>query len=367
LSQVSQPSSLWTPSHQPLRRGRVIPLRAKPWFHRHRLSLPDGHHICFSVAAPHLDPAPDQVGIPLVIEPGFSATPPVYYPMASHLVRADGGGVIEQGHRVFILEAPSHGDTSPLRQGRRDVRSYIDFSLRVITQFLGLRRFILIGHSFGSLRVAGVAAAEPERTLGLQLVDGIASPKWERWMELLAREPWRVPRYIGQFIEDGVDTIPFGERRELLKLFFSAGIPYLRNAPKMARLAHPGLAILMHRGSGDLLDRIRQAQVPTAVLHGDRDLIVHPSVGDEVTALTSATPKRIVDGGHAWPIKRPWTLADITRELYGEDFGRLVRDIDPADCYEPNARALRLELDENRPREPWRGETHYKWETRSFV
>lgn len=74
--------------------------------------------------------------------------------------------------RVVIPDLPGFGRSSPLGK-RHTIRAYSDFAVEFI-QRLGLRQPILLGHSFGSIVAADLAARHPELIKKLILVNPIA-------------------------------------------------------------------------------------------------------------------------------------------------------------------------------------------------
>ena len=84
--------------------------------------------------------------------------------------------IVEQlpGHRVVVPDLPGFGASTPM-DGRHDVDGYAE----VVTEFLdhlGAGPVVLLGHSFGSLVAARVAARTPRLVDRLVLVNPIATP-----------------------------------------------------------------------------------------------------------------------------------------------------------------------------------------------
>ena len=91
------------------------------------------------------------------------------------------------------------------------------------------------------------------------------------------------------------------------------------------RLVGPAVSILRSKGSRGILDALALEEVPTFVLHGDRDLIV-PSPRPESAAKRAngqlVTVKR---GGHSWLLRDPETLPAIVAELLEGRLGDAIR------------------------------------------
>ncbi|MCI2423809.1 alpha/beta hydrolase [Saccharopolyspora sp. K220] len=80
-------------------------------------------------------------------------------------------------HRVVIPDLPGFGDSGPMTGLRHDVAGYA----HVITELIGRlgghdRPVVLVGHSFGSIVAARVAATAPELVRRLVLINPIATP-----------------------------------------------------------------------------------------------------------------------------------------------------------------------------------------------
>ncbi|KAA5836878.1 alpha/beta hydrolase [Saccharopolyspora hirsuta] len=79
-------------------------------------------------------------------------------------------------HRVVIPDLPGFGDSGPMTGQRHDVAGYAKVITELIEQVGGQRPVVLLGHSFGSIIAARVAATAPELVRRLVLVNPIATP-----------------------------------------------------------------------------------------------------------------------------------------------------------------------------------------------
>ncbi len=76
--------------------------------------------------------------------------------------------------RAVALDLRGHGESDPADHGEASGEySVAAFALDIlaVADELGLRRFVLVGHSFGALPAIEFAATHPERVAGLLLVD----------------------------------------------------------------------------------------------------------------------------------------------------------------------------------------------------
>nr|WP_179724487.1 alpha/beta hydrolase [Saccharopolyspora hordei] len=80
-------------------------------------------------------------------------------------------------HRVVVPDLPGFGDSGPMTGRRHDVAGYAHVVTALIERLGGRERpVVLLGHSFGSIVAARVAATRPELLRKLVLVNPIATP-----------------------------------------------------------------------------------------------------------------------------------------------------------------------------------------------
>src|SRR5690625_5173650 len=101
----------------------------------------------------------------IVMVHGFRGTHHGLQPLVEHL----------PAHCVVIPDLPGFGDSTPMTGQRHDVAGYADV-ITSLLQHWGGPPVILLGHSFGSLVAARVAANTPEFVRRLVLVNPISSP-----------------------------------------------------------------------------------------------------------------------------------------------------------------------------------------------
>jgi pimeloyl-ACP methyl ester carboxylesterase len=77
--------------------------------------------------------------------------------------------------RIIIPDLPGFGESTPMRTQPHDVEGYSTFIEELIRE-LKLEKPALLGHSFGSIIAASVAARSPQLVGKLILVNPIASP-----------------------------------------------------------------------------------------------------------------------------------------------------------------------------------------------
>ena len=77
---------------------------------------------------------------------------------------------LRRNHRAAALDLRGHGASAPASFAESGLDDFVDDVLRVADS-LGLRRFVLVGHSFGATVALATAVRAPGRVLALVLVD----------------------------------------------------------------------------------------------------------------------------------------------------------------------------------------------------
>lgn len=78
--------------------------------------------------------------------------------------------------RVIIPDLPGFGDSEPMPGRAHDTAGYADALIELIDRLDGDRPIVLVGHSFGSIVAARIAARVPDRIRRLVLINPIATP-----------------------------------------------------------------------------------------------------------------------------------------------------------------------------------------------
>jgi pimeloyl-ACP methyl ester carboxylesterase len=106
--------------------------------------------------------------------------------------------------RLLAPDGPGHGDSPPLARERYAIEPMVELALALLDA-LGLERVAFVGHSWGAMIGAHLAAAAPERLSALVLLDaGYGDPAEQPGVEPLtyderlaharsAQEQWRWP------------------------------------------------------------------------------------------------------------------------------------------------------------------------------
>jgi pimeloyl-ACP methyl ester carboxylesterase len=217
------------------------------------------------------------------------------------------GEKLAASHRVILIDRPGHGWSarpesddcaSPARQAE-----FVDGALRQ----LGVRRAILIGHSWGGAFATAYALAFPERTAGLVLLSAPTHP-WPGdpgWYNRLALLPYIGPLFVRTCVYPLGLLLAASASRSV---FEPQPVPqeYMRRAaillvlrPKTFCSNARDLALLQGFITAQV-PRYVDLRTPTVIITGDRDTLVSPDINARALAATLPRAKLILlkDIGH---------------------------------------------------------------------
>jgi pimeloyl-ACP methyl ester carboxylesterase len=312
---------------------------AAPRLARHQFELPDGHKVGVAVAG---------TGVPLVVVHGFSAEGFLYAQTLSRLVSL--------GFRVIAVDTAGHGSTQGLPTSGQSLADYSDLLGRILDD-LGIRRYLLAGHSMGGRLATQLAADHPDRALGVILIDAIVGDTWDRMVYLFRVFPPLAALVALALAVDSVGVVPVLNDPEQAAKFMRVVMPTLRgHVLKPWRLLGPVMSILRSRSSRYALNILAEHEVPVFALHGDRDFAVPIRTAREAAQRAGGTLVEIEGAGHSWLLRDPESLPAIMLELLAD--GPLRRALDTVRlkpdgtertdreirrlCYTPQARILTL-------------------------
>jgi pimeloyl-ACP methyl ester carboxylesterase len=274
----------------------------------HLLELDDGHQVGVSVGGQ---------GVPLVFMHGLALSRRAYLRLLSR--------VAGLGFLVIAIDAAGHGDTRNLPDDAAELADRVELTLRTLDA-LGVHHAVFAGHSMGGRMAIQLAAVAPQRVLAAVLFDAAAGTSFDEAVSTVVRSPHRAVRTI---LGAAYDT-----QRDPFRLSVAEGSRYLRMLASvaMANARHPtGLtgAARAIVASGDytpLLHAMRDHDIPTMVLHGEKDLIVPFDSARDIAEDADATLYRVPGAYHSWMIANPRHGADAMRQLLGGELGDVVRD-----------------------------------------
>ncbi|MEI7592856.1 MAG: alpha/beta hydrolase [Actinomycetes bacterium] len=289
-------------------RGAPPSVTTGPRLARHEFTLSDGHRVGLAVAGR---------GVPLVVVHGFTAEGFLYAQTLHRLV--------SKGFMVVAVDMAGHGATEGLPLGGGHLGDYAQLMGRVI-QELGIRKAVIAGHSMGGRVVAQLAAQRPEQTVATLLIDAIVGDQWDFMVNLFRLNPWMlVPMGFGLAL-DTISTLPViddpGQAIKLGRLLVPTMVGHVS---RPWRLIGPAASILRTKGSQGILDKLALDEMPTFILHGDRDLIVPFSTARSAAKRSNGTLITVRKASHSWMLRDPETLPAIVSELLRGRLGDAIR------------------------------------------
>lgn len=169
--------------------------------------------------------------------------------------------------------------------------------LFAVLEHAGVERCVLAGESMGALTVLAAYAREPERFVGLVLVDGVTGTSGPSGRADPVRDDYAA--YVAAFVDacvpepDSAHLRRWG--RQILDRADPEAAARMLEAHDEARLA-PALA---------------EVAVPTLVIHGEDDVIVPVEVARQAAAQVPQAELVVIPGaGHVPTMTRPGSVVD---------------------------------------------------------
>jgi pimeloyl-ACP methyl ester carboxylesterase len=187
---------------------------------------------------------------------------------------------LRRDRRAVALDLRGHGDSDPAEDGDYSIAGFAADVAAVVDQ-LGLRRFVLAGHSLGASVAGEYAGRHPERVAGLLLVDPngdqtrIPAGQMEPFLAAVRAEPQREMEWYFRQILAGGDRAAASWVLEDLRLTDEGALVGALEAasrysplPPLAKYPGPRLAIVsdMNRLPYSLPSLL--PDLPTRLLHG---------------------------------------------------------------------------------------------------
>jgi pimeloyl-ACP methyl ester carboxylesterase len=191
------------------------------------------------------------------------------------------------GHRVVAPEHPGAGDS----QGIEHVEDLWDLVLyyNELLDHLGIDTATVVGHSFGGMVAAEIAATSPHRVDKLVLIAPIG----------LWRDDHPVPDISG-IPPDQIPSLVFADPNSPIAASMPTPDPsdpdsLFRASQTMASI----LQFIWPLPDKGLSKRLYRLKAPTLLVWGAEDRLVHPAYADDFAAQIADSRVEIVDGaGH---------------------------------------------------------------------
>src|SRR5215207_4867066 len=242
--------------------------------------------------------------------------PPLVWLHGLNGVEADDPILAELARRYSVVAplAPGFDDLDDLG----DIRDIHDLALHYddVLDALGIDAAPLVGHSFGAMIAAEIAAHFPKRVSQLVLLSPLGLWNDEYPVaDLFAVPAAEMPSLLyadEQLARAAVTPDARGDVETLISL--------MRGMTTVARFLWP----IPDRGLSRRLYRVR---APTLIIHGERDAFVPVAYADDFgQALPSAQVRKVTGAGHMLTLEAPaQVLTEIDRFLNSRVNGQEAR------------------------------------------
>jgi pimeloyl-ACP methyl ester carboxylesterase len=216
--------------------------------------------------------------------------------------------------RVIAPTARGHGQSDKPEAGYE--LSEMAADVRELLDVLGVERAVVVGHSMGAAVATLFAAAHPERTAGLVLVDGFASFRDNEAVAELAAAVAAFSDAVEPAFARAFQESAFAQPVALGFLDMVVGESLLCPAC-VWKAAMAGMV------SASILETALRVQAQALLIYGDRDAFV--PIADQVLlrdALPSAQVSVMSGVGHTPQWERPEEAAALIRRFLDEALQR---------------------------------------------
>jgi pimeloyl-ACP methyl ester carboxylesterase len=300
---------------------------AVPRLARHEIMLDDSHRVGVAVSGQ---------GIPVVLVHGFTAEGILYAQTLSRLVR--------MGFKVIAIDVAGHGGTQGLPTGGEKLESYTGLLARVLDE-LGVRRALFAGHSMGGRLVTQLVAEQPDRAIGVVLIDAVVGDCWDRLIRISRFAPPVLLGVAAALAIDTLSTLPWlRDPGQAVKLGRLVAPTLWEHARRPWRMLGPAVSMLRSQGSREMLETLADERIPVVVIHGDRDIAVPYQTAKDAARRSGGTLVTIHGGTHSWVLKDPETLPAVIAELLQGPLARVRAAVLAAERLDPDATPEEMEL-----------------------
>ncbi|MEV0699132.1 alpha/beta hydrolase [Saccharopolyspora sp. NPDC050389] len=231
--------------------------------------------------------------------------------------------------RVVIPDLPGFGDSGPMTGRRHDVAGYAHIITELIERLGGRTRpVVLLGHSFGSIVAARVAAASPELVRRLVLINPIATPALRgprvvlsgltsAYYTLGKRLPLRAGHSLlsNRWVVLAASRAMTRTKDKQLRGFIDENhLRYFSRFHSPALLSETFEASVTHT----VADHVDALRMPTLLIAGESDEIA-PLAGQRALAARLADAELVVipNVGHLVHYETPEPAAEAIRRFLG--------------------------------------------------
>ncbi len=194
--------------------------------------------------------------------------------------------------RLIAVDRPGSGWTDRADGRTAALPSFQEEMVLAALDVIGVRRFVVLGHSWSGALAARIAVDHPDRVEGLIVISGTTQP-WPVSRALLKRR--HRLRLLNPFVLRGIFTpLTLLTARLMTRAIFRpqqpppgyvgrAGVRLLARPDRF--LANAEDVVFMEQGLSALAPHLHEIGVPTMIVHGDADLIVPVDQGRRLHEL----------------------------------------------------------------------------------
>src|SRR5256712_4384848 len=234
-----------------------------------------------------------------------SSSPVVFLHGAGGLVWDGFLELLAQRHTVYAPELPGTSAGDPEAISHLDNLWDLVLYYNDLLDALGLRSAPIIGHSFGGMLAAEIAANNPERVSKLVLMcpiglwrDETPIPNW-----MLITPATDLPKYLFYEPDGPLARMVFGQAD------VDAQIKMVWPMACTGKFVWPIPDKGLHK-------RIHRIQAPTLVVWGKQDRLVPPPYAEEFAQRIPGSRVAIIDhAGHVLGLEHPARLAGLTEQF----------------------------------------------------
>ena len=214
-----------------------------------------------------------------------------------------------ESRRVLRLDLRGHGESDKPVE-RYSIDALAD-DVRRLLDARGIDRFIPIGHSMGGMIAQKLTLAQPERVERLVLVGSVSQMVYNRSRGLVMTLSKSVP--YNTFVAINIQrAFKPGYSKELIKQYIAAS---------QATPRHVVMSCYDAMREFDVLDRVREIQVPVLIVHGRHDIQFPPAQARRIAANCANAKVEILDTGHECPVEDPQAVTDAIEAFLAEPVG----------------------------------------------
>ena len=222
-------------------------------------------------------------------------------------------------YTCVVVDLPGFGASPPLPDGSRDPERLAE-ELDAVRQELGFASWNVAGHDAGATIAVHLAAAHPERIERLALLSPPVFPEFQPpWFFHLLRTPvvgdLLAPILVLLIWHGGIQSIIERQDPALAEILESFHRPFrgLAGARRLAWLVRWGNP---KEVLGRTAMRLGSIDVPTLILHGERDGAIPRSFAQRAAEIIPSGSVEFFDTGHFLPLNIPEEVAERLRDFF---------------------------------------------------